>query len=280
MKKVQKKLPATPSNSYLVDTHCHLDMDAYGRDLDAVLDRSYRHNIRYVVTIGTNLSSSRKAVEIAKHYEMVFAAIGIHPHDVDNIKKTTFLRLQELAETAPPHIVGYGEIGLDYVKKYSSVHQQRKQFKNQLSLAKELDLPVIIHNREADDDMLSLLCEAAPFNRGGVMHCFSGDVPFAQKILDLGLHISIPGIVTYKNAHTLKDVVREIPLTSLLLETDGPFLTPTPHRGKRNEPLFILYTATEIARIRQLSLEKVAKQTTQNAIHLFGLPAIKEMESK
>ncbi len=276
MKKDKKKPPALTRDTYLVDTHCHLDMDAYRNDLEAVLNSSCQHNIKYIVTIGIDLISSRKAVEIAKRNAMVFATIGVHPHDVDNITNTTYANLQDLAETASRHIVGYGEIGLDYVKKYSSANQQRKQFKNQLSLAKELNLPVIIHNRDADEDMLTLLKESAPFDHGGVMHCFSGGSDFAQAILDLGLHISIPGIVTFKNAVTLKKIVREIPLTSLLLETDGPFLAPHPYRGKRNEPVYLLYTAAETASLRDISLEDLAKQTTHNAIQLFGLPSITE----
>ncbi len=274
MKKNLQKLPEIPPDVYLVDTHCHLDMDAYKCDLKAVLNRSLQHNIKYVVTIGIDLLSSQKAVQLAEQYEMVYATIGVHPHDVDNIKETTFPGFLDLVENTPAKIVGYGEIGLDYAKTYSPVQQQRKHLKNQLSLAHELDLPVIIHNRDADDDMLKILKKASPFSQGGIMHCFSGSVNFAKKILDLGLHLSIPGIVTYKNAHTLKEVVRELPLSSLLLETDGPFLSPTPYRGKRNEPLYILYTAAEIAKIRDISIEEVAKQTTENAIQLLDLPNI------
>ncbi len=279
LKKTHQNIPKIPSNAYLVDTHCHLDMGAYKGDLAEVLNRSLQHNIKYIITIGIDLSSSKRAAELAQKSDMLYATVGVHPHDVDNTNRKTYSSLVEIVESASAKIVGYGEIGLDYVKKYSSVEEQRKQFQYQLSLGQELNLPVIIHNREADEDMLTILKNAAPFPRGGVMHCFSGDVDFAKKVLDLGLHISIPGIVTYKNAHTLKEVVRELPLSTMLLETDGPFLSPTPYRGKRNEPFYILYTAEEVARIRDTSLENICLHTTKNAIQLFKLPPIKLMEN-
>ncbi len=274
MKKASPPVPQLQSGEVLVDTHCHLDMDAYRTDLKTVLTNCSKYGIRYIVTIGIDLSSSQRAIEIAKQTPMVFATIGVHPHDVDNITAKTYTNLKELALLESQHIVGYGEIGLDYAKQYSSIQQQRIHFKKQLVLAKDLKLPVVIHNREADNDMLSILKEASPFDKGGIMHCFSSDYDYAQKIMDLGLHISVPGIVTYKNASALKEVVRKVPLTSLLLETDGPFLSPHPHRGKRNEPLNLLFTATEVATLRGISLEEVARQTTKNAIDVFDLPQI------
>jgi TatD DNase family protein len=269
---VKKKQPhPVPSSEIsLIDTHCHLDMDAYAHDLDVILQNAFQHNVRAVVSVGIDVHSSRRAVELARRYPMISATVGIHPHDVDNITDKTLPILADLAERNKEHIVGYGEIGLDYVKQYSSPENQRRQFRNQLSLADELGLPVIIHDREAHEDALTILREG-PLHYGGIMHCFSGDLDFAQKILDRGLHISIPGTVTFKNATLLQEVARKIPLSSLLLETDGPFLAPHPYRGKRNEPLFMLYTAQVVAGLRGISIEELARQTSQNAGALFRL---------
>jgi TatD DNase family protein len=271
VKKRQLQPPIPISGAPLVDTHCHLDMDAYHDDLDAVLRNAFQNNVCSVISIGIDVNSSIRAVELARQHPMISATIGIHPHDVDNITDRTFLILADLVQKNKEHIVGYGEIGLDYAKMYSTLENQRKHFRNQLTLADELHLPVIIHDREAHEDILMLLREAGPLKFGGIMHCFSGDFGFAQKILDLGLHISLPGTVTFKNADLLREVARKIPLSSLLLETDGPFLSPHPYRGKRNEPLYLLYTAQTIAGLRDISMEELAHQTTQNAALLFGL---------
>ncbi len=268
--KKRQEAPVPLSAISLVDTHCHLDMNAYAHDLDVVLQNAFQHNVRAVVSVGIDVHSSRRAVELARRYPMISATVGIHPHDVDNITDKTLPILADLAERNKEHIVGYGEIGLDYVKQYSSPENQRRQFRNQLSLADELGLPVIIHDREAHEDALTILQEG-PLHYGGIMHCFSGDLDFAKKILDRGLHISIPGTVTFKNATLLQEVARKIPLSSLLLETDGPFLAPHPYRGKRNEPLFMLYTAQVVAGLRDISIEELARQTSQNAGALFGL---------
>jgi TatD DNase family protein len=246
-------------------------MNAYLNDLDAILQNAFLHNVRAVTSIGIDLNSSIHAVELARKYPMVSATVGIHPHDVDNITDRTYPILADLVQKNKGHIVGYGEIGLDYAKLYSTPENQRKQFRNQLALAHELRLPVIIHDRDSHEDTLMILRKAEPLQFGGVMHCFSGDFEFAQKILDLGLCISIPGTVTFKNADLLREVAGKIPLSSLLLETDGPFLAPHPYRGKRNEPLFLLYTAQTIAELRNISIEELAYQTTQNATTLFGL---------
>jgi TatD DNase family protein len=271
VKKRQQRPPIPVSGTPLVDTHCHLDMNAYHADIGEILQNAFQQNVRIVISIGIDVNSSIQAVELARRHPMVSATVGIHPHDVDNITDRTFLILADLVEKNKEHIVGYGEIGLDYAKRYSTPENQRKHFRNQLTLADELGLPVIIHDRDAHEDILMLLREAGPLKYGGVMHCFSGDYGFAGKILDLGLHISIPGTVTFNNADLLQEVARKVPLSSLLLETDGPFLAPHPYRGKRNEPLFLLYTAQAIAGLRNISIEELARQTTLNAVKLFGL---------
>lgn len=263
----------TPAVQF-IDTHCHLDMTAYSADLDQVLDRALVSHIKRIVTIGIDLSSSRDAVAIAQKYQQISATIGIHPHDVDNLKHSDYTELERLYADHAKHIVGFGEIGLDYVKQHSDPSRQREHFQRQLDLAHRLELPVIVHNREADDDTLQILQAAKPLEFGGIMHCFSGDVAFAHKVLDLGMLISIPGIVTFKNAAILHEVIRQIPLASMVLETDGPFLAPHPFRGKRNEPSYLVFTAHKIAELKNIELEQVSRQTTENAENLFKFKRI------
>lgn len=273
MKKQKPPIPELPSNCYLIDSHCHLDMDWYNEDLDEILTRAKAHAIRSIISIGIDEKSSFAAVELAKKYPMIKATVGIHPHDVAHINDDTYEHLRQLVAENREHIVAFGEIGLDYAKEYSAKDIQLRAFKEQLALAKELELPVIIHDRDAHDDCLALLQEAAPFPHGGVMHCFSGDTLFAEKLLALGFFISIPGVVTFKNGKTLQDVAAKIPLESMLIETDGPFLAPAPWRGKRNEPAYIPYIAQKIAELRNISIEAVAKQTSINAQTLFHFTA-------
>ncbi len=279
MAKKKKILPELDGQYALVDTHCHLDMAAFQNDRKAILHTARAHGIGAVITIGIDLQSSRDAIRIAQQHQMVKATVGVHPHDVGNIDGSIIEEISELIDKRRDKIVGYGEIGLDYVKQYSSPEIQRHYFQQQLVLAKNHKLPVIIHDREAHDDILDILKANAPFDYGGVMHCFSGDMEYARKVLDLGFHISVPGIVTFKKAYVLQEVAKNIPEESLLLETDGPFLAPDPYRGKRNEPLFLLYTAAEVARLRDTTLEEIAETTTLNATRLFNFTLTTEAET-
>ena len=269
MKNIENSLPTLDKKSYLIDTHCHLDMTSYESDLSAVVERARNYHIKRIVSIGIDVASSEKAISLAKNFAGVSATIGIHPHDVENTTDREYTKLEQLFTEHSAHIVGYGEIGLDYVKKYSPADKQRYHFAKQLEFAQKLKLPVIIHNREADEDTLDILKNGSPLEQGGIMHCFSGDYNFARQVLDLGLLISIPGIVTFKNAVTLQNVVKKVPLTSLVLETDGPFLAPHPFRGKRNEPVLMLHTAQKIAEIKKIPIEEVARQSSLNAEKLF-----------
>jgi len=270
------QLPAesrlTPSRSIeFIDTHCHLDMAAFDDDLTDVLARATAAQVTSIVTIGIDPDSSRRAIDLAQNYSPIFATIGIHPHDVQHSGEKECRLLENLYADYHDYVVGFGEIGLDYVKGYSEPALQRSHFRRQLDLADDLKLPVIIHNRQADDDTLALLRQAKPLVHGGIMHCFAGDLAFAEKILDLGLLISIPGIITFKNALTLQEVALRIPLSSMVLETDGPFLAPAPYRGRRNEPAYLQYTARKVAELRDLDLQTVAAVTTENARKLFKL---------
>jgi len=270
MKPAILPLPELSTRAELIDTHCHLDMSAYQPDLENVIQSAVRHGIRRIITIGIDYSSSREAVTLSDRFPNVFATIGFHPHDAQQATTGAMQRLADLASHRA--VVGYGEIGLDYVKNYAPRDVQRRVLSEQLHLAKELNLPVVIHDREAHADVCHLIREAGPFPRGGVMHCFSGDRQLAEEMIDLGFFISIPGVVTFSNAHNLHEVIQAIDLRYLLLETDGPYLAPVPFRGKRNEPKLMLYTAQKVAELKQLSLDEVALATTANAIRLFHLP--------
>ncbi|MGD9949042.1 MAG: TatD family hydrolase [Desulfobulbus sp.] len=270
MKSPPSPLPFLHSPAELIDTHCHLDMEVYGGDLDAVIDAAAQHGVTRIITIGIDVASSEAAVRLAGQYPNIYATVGIHPHDAGQATPQALEQLRLLAGNQ--RVVGYGEIGLDYFKNYAPRTVQIQAFAQQLNLANELNLPVIIHDREAHEDTLSLLKAASPFPRRGVMHCFSGDTQLAQATLDLGFYISIPGVATFANAHSLREVIRAVDLDVLLLETDGPFLAPVPYRGKRNEPKLMLHTAQMVAELKNISLEEVALATTANATRLFHLP--------
>ena len=263
----KRKQPPTLSPGYsLIDSHCHLDMEDSQEDINDLVDSALQSRVETIITIGIDLATSQRAVELAKTYPGVYASIGIHPHSAEEGDDAAYLQLKELAKA--DKVVAYGEIGLDYAKQYAPI----EEFARQLQLAKDLQLPIIIHDRDAHEDTIQTIKEQGPFPAGGVMHCFSGDTAFADQVLDLGLYISIPGIVTFKNALDLQQVAQEIPLDRMVLETDGPFLTPAPFRGKRNRPEYLLYTAAMVAELRGISLDEVAQQTMQNTRRLFSLP--------
>lgn len=261
--------PVSGNGAVLIDTHCHLDMSAYQADFEAVLDRAGEAGVTRIITVGIDLESSRRAIALAEQYEGVYATVGVHPHNVAELSDADYLELRALCRQ--PKVVAYGEIGLDYVKNYAPVSLQKEHFGRQVALARELELPMVVHDREAHDEIMDMLEAAAPFPAGGVMHCFSGDAAFARRVLALGFYISIPGVVTFAKAGMLQEAVREVPLGSLVLETDGPFLAPAPRRGKRNEPGLLVYTAQKVAELKGISFEEVARQTTTNAVRLFGL---------
>ncbi len=268
-KKTEIPLPVLGNGTVLVDTHCHLDMSTYEADYDAVLAQALAAGVTRIVSVGIDLASSRSAIGLADQHEGIYATVGVHPHNVAELTEADYEALRILCRQ--PKVVAYGEIGLDYVKNYTPVALQKEHFARQVALARELELPLVVHDREAHDDIMEILESAGSFPAGGVMHCFSGDVVLARRVLALGFHISIPGVVTFAKAEMLQETVREIPLGALVLETDGPFLAPVPQRGKRNEPRLLLFTAQKVAELKGLSLDEVARQTTMNAVQLFGL---------
>lgn len=267
-----KHTPPTLSHeNYLIDTHCHLYMGSYAEDLPSVLTNASLNSVKKIICIGIDIKSSQQAIDLSNQYDFIFPTIGIHPHDVVNIDDATYQELKTLHNRYSDKIIGYGEIGLDYAKNYSHPHLQLKHFNKQLELANEFELPIIVHCRDAQKDTLKTLKKHGPFKNSGVIHCFSGDLKFAEAVLELGFYISIPGIVSFKNATELHEVAKAIPLERMLIETDGPFLAPTPHRGKRNEPAFLPFTANSIAELRQTDINEIAFHTTRNAELLFTI---------
>ena len=254
----------------LIDSHAHLEMKEFDADREEVIRRAGNEGVDFIVTVGTNLKLSLKAVTLAGKYENIYATVGVHPHDVAKADQNTLDAFKELIKTRKK-IVAYGEIGLDFFRNISPQEKQLELFGLQLELAKELNLPVVIHDREAHKQSLETV--RASGVRRGVFHCFSGDYEMAKKCIDLGFYISIPGVVTYDKAKTIQDVALRVPLSSLLLETDAPYLTPVPHRGKRNEPSFIIHTAKKVAEIRKVRLEEVVQMTSGNTMNLFGIKA-------
>ncbi len=261
----------------LIDTHCHLDDPAYAADLDAVLARAAEAGVGGMLTIGTDLASSRRAVALAAARPTVWAAVGIHPQDATQWTDEADAALEQLA--AQPKVVAIGEVGLDYYRETSPRAQQQHAFRRALQLAHRRRLPVIIHCRDAWDDLFAILREVRSppiVPQGlppvaGVLHCFTGDAAAAKTALDLGLTISFAGNLTFKNAEPLRAVARQIPTDRLVVETDAPYLTPHPRRGRRNEPAEVVQTATVLAQLKSLPLDDVARITSVNAYQLFGV---------
>jgi TatD DNase family protein len=253
----------------LIDSHAHLDMEDFDADRDPVIRRARSGGVVRIVTIGIDLASSRKAIEIANKYDFIYATVGYHPHNANEAEVKDLEKLRALV--SEPKVVAWGEIGLDFFRRHSPPDKQIEAFERQLDMACDLDLPVIIHDRDAHSDLLRILRTRKRQHRG-VIHCFSGNYDLAMALIELGFYISFPGTVTYKNAVDTQTAASRIPLDRLLVETDCPYLTPVPFRGKRNEPLYVTHTAEKIARLRQLEFEQLAEATSANTMQLFNLP--------
>ena len=253
----------------MIDSHAHLQFEQYADDLDDVLTRSRDAGVTAVINIGTDLDSSRAAIALAERHPSLYATIGLHPHDASTFTEETSAALAELARH--PKVVAIGETGLDFFYGHSPRDTQIDAFRRQLQLAQEARLPVVVHSRDAKEETLRLLQETTPEARG-VLHCFTGDLDMAQRAIVLGFYISFSGIVTFKNAGPLRDVAKALPLERLLIETDCPFLTPEPHRGKRNEPAWVARVADTLAALHApATLEQIRAATAKNAASLFRL---------
>ncbi|HKL76030.1 MAG TPA: TatD family hydrolase [Halanaerobiales bacterium] len=253
----------------LVDTHAHLDFPRFDKDRKEVIKRAIDGGVKIIVNIGSSMTSSRNSVELSRRYNEIYSVVGIHPHNADSFNLNISKKLKSLSENKK--VVAIGEIGLDFHYDNSPREKQKQAFRAQLRLAKSLDLPVVIHTRDADEETLEILKEENADKIGGIMHCFASDKKMAREILDLGFYIAFGGLITFKNLNNLREVVKEVPINKILVETDAPYLTPDPYRGKRNEPLYVKYVAEKISEIKGLSKEEIAKKTTQNAKKVYNI---------
>jgi TatD DNase family protein len=246
----------------LIDSHCHLDAEKFAADFSAVLDRAAAAGVERMLSIGTGDGPPEldRAVRLADRYEPVYATVGVHPHDASKVTPQSLDELRALA--GHPKVIAFGEIGLDYHYDFSPREVQREVFLAQLTLARELELPVIIHTREAWDDTMALLREH--WQGPGIMHCFTGDVAQAEEALGLGFHLAFGGVLTFRTAENVREAARIVPEDRLLVETDAPYLAPIPWRGKRNEPSFMIETVRKLAEVRGSTVDRIAAVTAAN----------------
>jgi TatD DNase family protein len=264
----------------LIDSHCHIDGEAFDADRDEVVARAKAAGVAVMLNVGTGDPHSedfRKAVAVAERYENVFASVGVHPHDAKLYDDESEAHLVKLAKSEK--VIAWGEIGLDYYYDHSPREVQQEVFRRQIRKAKELNLPIIVHSRDANEDTVQILSDAYAMQNSdkyvrvptGIMHCFGGTPEMANALMDIGFLISFAGNVTFKKAENLRDAAKVVPLDKLLVETDCPFLTPEPNRGKRNEPAFVEHTAQFLAGFYGVEFETLASQTTKNFLDYFRL---------
>jgi TatD DNase family protein len=253
----------------LFDTHVHLNADQFEEDLEETIARAHEAGVKYMTVVGFDEKTIPKAMEITEKYENIYAAVGWHPVDAIDMTEEDLEWIEELSQH--PKVVAIGEMGLDYHWDKSPKDVQKEVFRKQIRLAKKVKMPIIIHNREATDDIVEILKEESAGDVGGIMHCYSGPVETAQACIDMNFMISLGGPVTFKNAKLPKEVAKAIDLKHLLVETDCPFLAPHPNRGKRNEPAYVKLVAEQIAELKELTYEEVSETTTSNALEFFGI---------
>ena len=254
---------------FLVDSHCHLDFPELSGDADGVLARAHNAGVGHLLTIGTKITKFDGVLAMAERFENVSCSVGIHPHEAGVEPAMDVGKLMDLAKH--PKVVAFGETGLDFYYEHSPREDQERSFRVHIAAAREADLPIIIHTRDADPEMAGILEEE--MGKGvfkGVIHCFSSGPKLAEKALDLGLYISFSGIVTFKKAEELRSVAKSVPLDRILVETDSPYLAPVPHRGKTNEPAYVAHTAAVVADLKSISSDELATQTTANFFRLFS----------
>ena len=258
-----------------VDSHCHIDGPEYDVDRDEVIARAREAGVTTMLNVGTGDPHSgvfERAVALAEQHSEVYCAIGVHPHDAKLFDEAAKQRLIDLAKQSS-RVVAWGEIGLDYHYDHSPREVQREVFRRQLGIARELNLPVVIHSRAADEDTIAILREElSGYSRAGVLHCFGGSLQMAEQAIELGFFISFAGNLTFKKADDLRAIAQILPLERLLVETDCPYLTPVPFRGKRNEPARVVETAKFLAELKDVNVEEVGRVTSENFARLFGVP--------
>lgn len=253
-----------------VDSHTHLDAQVFDQDRDAVIERASQAGVEWIVNIGATdgFEGARRSIELADRHPQIFISVGIHPHDSDRM-----LDLETLSQLAAhPKVVAIGETGLDFFRDWAPHSKQYEWFEAQVELAKQLKKPLVIHSREAAKECLELLTRLQASSVGGVFHCYSEDAKFAAKLLDQNFIVSFPGNLTFPKAQTMRDAAKAIPLQSIMIETDAPYLAPIPYRGKRCESSFVVEVARQLAQVKKLDLEMVAQSTTQTALSFYGIP--------
>lgn len=255
----------------MIDSHAHLDEERFDEDRDELIKSLKENAISYVINPSSDMETSRRVVELSNKYENIFAAVGIHPHDAEGFKEDDLDELRELSKDE--RVVAIGEIGLDYYYDNSPRDIQKEVFRKQLELSHELDLPVIIHTRDAMGDTYDILKEFEGRVRG-VMHCYTGSIEMAEKFMKLGFYISIAGPVTFKNAVNVREMAKQIPLERLLIETDSPYLAPVPNRGKRNDPTNVRYVADMLANLKEIQIDKIIEHSRENTVELFSLKGV------
>ncbi|UAL47485.1 TatD family hydrolase [Sutcliffiella horikoshii] len=253
----------------LFDTHVHLNADQYEEDLQEVIDRAQAEKVTNMVVVGFDRKTITRAIELVEKYDFLYAAVGWHPVDAIDMTEEDLAWIEDLA--SHEKVVAIGEMGLDYHWDKSPKEIQKEVFRKQIQLAKKVKLPIVIHNRDATADVVQILKEEDAKEVGGIMHCFTGSLEVAKECMEMNFYISFGGPVTFKNAKKPKEVVKEIPMEKLLIETDCPYLTPHPYRGKRNEPGYVRLVAEQIAELKELTIEEVTEKTTANAKKLFGI---------
>jgi TatD DNase family protein len=249
-----------------VDSHCHLDFPDLANNLDEIFDNMQQNQVTHALCVSVNLEDFPRVRTLAESHNNLYASVGVHP-DYENLTEPSAAQLVKLAE--PPRVVAIGETGLDYFRLRGDLEWQRARFRQHICAAKQCNKPLIIHTREAAVDTLRIMAEEGADHVGGVMHCFTESLEVAQQAIEMNFYISFSGIVTFKNAHIVKEVAKTIPLDKILIETDSPYLAPVPFRGKTNQPAFVRHVAEEIAKLREISLEEVATATTHNFFRLF-----------
>ena len=258
------------SQPFLIDSHAHIYGHEYAADFEPMLQRAADAGLSHIIAVGADLESSRAASELAAKHDNIYCSVGIHPHDAVRVTEKCYEIIREMA-VGNPKVVAIGEIGLDFFRDRSPRPDQERVFRRFIRLARELSLPVIVHDRDAHERVMRILREEKAEEVGGVLHCFSGDLEMARECVDMGFYVSIPGTVTFTANEALRNVVRGVKIEHLLLETDSPYLAPVPHRGKRNEPAYVRLAAEKVAELKGLSLEDVGRITSLNTRRLFGI---------
>ncbi|CAM3968058.1 TatD family hydrolase [Mesobacillus zeae] len=253
----------------LFDTHVHLNAEQFQEDLPDVIERARSEGVEYMVVVGFDRPTIERAIELCEEHDFIYASVGWHPVDAIDMTDADLDWIKELS--SHPKVVALGEMGLDYYWDKSPKEVQKEVFRKQIRLAKEVQLPIVIHNREATSDIMEILKEENASEVGGIMHCFSGSPETAEQCLDMNFYISLGGPVTFKNAKKPKEVAEAVPLDRLLIETDCPYLAPHPYRGKRNEPAYVKLVASQIAELKGATFEEIAEATTRNAKKVFGI---------